>query len=460
MAKKRVGIRNGALFNQTSTLWNNLVAYYTGDNTPNDALGNHNGTLTNGATYGTGVINQGFNLDGVNDYVDLGNNLNFDGSTPFSFNMWINPSPLKNTVLISKQEGDSTYKGYRIFTTINGRIGLSLISDYSTNDLLYVRTDPYTLSTEVFSMITVTYDGSKNTSGVNIYLNGASVSFGVLTNNLTGSASNTASATIGSQVSISNYFAGVQDEVGVWDRELTASEVTELYNSGSGKQYTPPVVSAPSIITDGLILNLDAGNTSSYPGTGTDWFDLTSNDNDATLINGASYITDGGGSISFDGVNDYALIQNSDTINTVSVTVSMWVKFNHVKNGVVLLSKGSMWWNRKYWFYEDGGVQFFYVSNSTPKIPKETLLDGNWHNIVGTYDGSSTLSLYHNGVLFGTGGCTDTTQNTENLAINAYPSGGYIAGDKYLPTITMYNRALTDSEVLQNYNATKGRFGL
>jgi hypothetical protein len=218
------------------------------------------------------------------------------------------------------------------------------------------------------------------------------------------------------------------------------------------------IVPSSNIITDGLVLHLDAGNTSSYPGTGTDWFDLTSNNNDATLINGTSYITDGGGSISFDGVNDYALIQNSDTINTVSVTVSMWVKFNTVLNNKVLLSKGG--YNRKYWFYEDGGVQFFYVNNRTTKIPKETLLDGNWHNIVGTYDGSSTLSLYHNGVLFGTGGCTNTTQTTENLAINAYPTGGYIAGGKYLPTITIYNRTLTDSEVLQNYNATKGRFGL
>ena len=61
----------------TNPLWDGLQAYYTADNTSNDALGNYNGTLVNGTTYGTGIINNGFSFDGVNDYVDLGNNFSF-----------------------------------------------------------------------------------------------------------------------------------------------------------------------------------------------------------------------------------------------------------------------------------------------------------------------------------------------------------------------------------------------
>jgi hypothetical protein len=456
MAKKRVGIRNGALFNQTSTLWNNLLAYYTGDGTPNDALGNYNGILLNGTTYGTGIINNGFSFDGVNDTVDFGNNLDFDGSTPFTVSCWVNPNNVTSTqVPLAKAKNTIDYEGYW-FLIINGKMNFILSSGINANDWVRVE-NSITLSTSTWYHCIMTYDGSKSASGLKVYVNNSLNTQNIIKDTLTGSISNTRSFKLGARDN-GFFYNGIIDEVGIWDRVLSESEVTELYNSGNGKQYTPPVVSTPSIITDGLVLNLDAGNTLSYPGTGTDWFDLTSNNNDATLINGASYITDGGGSISFDGVNDYALIQNSDTINTVSVTVSMWVKFNTVLNNKVLLSKGGS--NRKYWFYEDAGVEFFYVNNRTTKIPKETLLDGNWHNIVGTYDGSSTLSLYHNGVLFGTGACTNTTQTTENLAINAYPTGGYIAGEKYLPTITMYNRALTDSEVLQNYNATKGRFGL
>ena len=74
-----------------------------------------------------------------------------------------------------------------------------------------------------------------------------------------------------------------------------------------------------SIITDGLVLHLDAGNTSSYSGTGTIWNDLTSNNNDGTLTNGVTYLTDNGGIVSFDGVNDYVSISNSDSLNTISV---------------------------------------------------------------------------------------------------------------------------------------------
>jgi hypothetical protein len=214
-----------------------------------------------------------------------------------------------------------------------------------------------------------------------------------------------------------------------------------------------------NIITDGLVLHLDAGNTLSYPGAGTNWFDLTSNNNNGVLTNGAIYNSNNGGVISFDGVNDYVLIQNSNTLNTVSVSISMWIKFNGIKGNSVLLSKGSNQ-NRKYWFYENLGIAFAYGNNITSTIPNTTLLDNNWHNIVGAYDGSSTLSLYHNGVLYSTGICTNTTKNTENLAINAYPNGGYFGGGKYLPTITIYNRALTQEEIQQNFNATKSRFGL
>jgi len=220
------------------------------------------------------------------------------------------------------------------------------------------------------------------------------------------------------------------------------------------------VVGGPrlGIVREGLVLNLDAGNTLSYPGTGTDWFDLTGNGNNGTLTNGVTYLTDNGGIMSFDGINDFVSIPNSDSLNTISVSVSMWIKFNLLSNDKVLFSKGAGG-SRTYWFYENGGIQFFYGA-ATPKILKTDLEDGNWHNIVGTYNGTSTISLYHNGVLFGTSNSNSQAQTTQNLSINSYPGGSYVASDKKIGNTLIYNRALTDSEVLQNYNATKGRFGL
>jgi hypothetical protein len=231
MAQTRVGIRNGALFNNSSTLWNGLLAYYTGDGTANDALGNYNGTLVNGATYGTGKIGQGFSLDGVNDYINMGNVLDFDGSTPFSFSFWVNPTILGNRNLINKWTGVNT--GYIIYF-LNNKLEFGLSSNRS-NSWLGVRTNnTYSIGMQNFIC---TYDGSKNVSGISIYHNGISQSLTTVNNTLTGSISTSANFDLGRSVGGLGWYNGIMDEIGIWNKELTASEITELYNSGAGKQY-------------------------------------------------------------------------------------------------------------------------------------------------------------------------------------------------------------------------------
>jgi hypothetical protein len=219
-------------------LWNDLLAYYTADNTPNDALGNYNGTLTNGATYGTGIINNGFSFDGVNDYVDLGNNLDFDGSTPFSFSGWIKLNSSKQQCFISKEGGSSAYVGYIAQIESTNEVSLYLGSNFSTGDWLQVTSND-TLTTSTYHMITITYDGSKNASNIKIYIDGVSSTLTINRNTLTGSISNSINCNIGAAISsgAGRYFNGIIDEVGIWNRELTASEVTEIYNSGAGLQY-------------------------------------------------------------------------------------------------------------------------------------------------------------------------------------------------------------------------------
>lgn len=231
MAQTRVGIRNGALFNNNSTLWNDLLAYYTGDNTPNDVLGNYNGTLVNGATYGTGIINQGFSFDGVNDYINFGNVLDFDGSTPFSFSFWLNPNSVGNRNLLQKFTGLN--EGWIVFMYVD-KIRFGLSNTVFTNS---INVETSTSITSTMTHISVTYDGSKNASGVKIYINGVNDSLTIITNNLTGSTSTTANFEMGRNLSSLGWYNGIMDEVGVWDRELTPTEITQLYNSGSGKQY-------------------------------------------------------------------------------------------------------------------------------------------------------------------------------------------------------------------------------
>ena len=182
-------------------LWNDLLAYYTADNTPNDALGNYNGTLTNGATYGTGIINNGFSLDGVNDYINMGNILDFDGTTPFSFNFWVNPNAATaNSIFISKYSGGA---GYLIRKSTNGNyINISVKSGPTT--YFSFSSNSITVPPNSLSMITVTYNGTPHISGVKIYVNSISDTLISLYNSFTGSASNSSNFILGSFSSSKN----------------------------------------------------------------------------------------------------------------------------------------------------------------------------------------------------------------------------------------------------------------
>jgi len=214
-----------------NALWNNLVAYYTADNTPNDAKGVYNATLVNGATYSTGEINNGFSLDGVNDYVTMGNNFNFNGSTPFSFSFWMNLNVLTDQTILGKWS--NTNVGY-LFFLISGKLRIALSNNVSTNIL---RVDTINSLTTGIKHIVITYDGSKNSSGLKIKIDNSNQSLTVLNNTLTTNFSTPDSFIVGWSNSGLPYFKGIIDELAIWDKVLADTEVTELYNSGSGKQY-------------------------------------------------------------------------------------------------------------------------------------------------------------------------------------------------------------------------------
>ena len=221
-------IINPYIFGGYNPLWNGLLAYYTADNTPNDALGTYNGTLVNGATYGTGIINQGFSLDGVNDYLSVSPTLGSSFSSPtsaHSYSAWVY----------------KTTSGQK-FIIQNGNVGMGTCMIVEPGNYLGMT---YKGVTTIFSSTTgagfitlntwnhcvMTYDGAGN---VNLYKNGVNVGSGSVSWTDGTGASNTY---IGTYNGISNYFTGLLDEIGIWNRVLTPSEVTELYNSGAGKQY-------------------------------------------------------------------------------------------------------------------------------------------------------------------------------------------------------------------------------
>jgi hypothetical protein len=213
------------------------------------------------------------------------------------------------------------------------------------------------------------------------------------------------------------------------------------------------------IVTDGLVLNLDAGFTPSYPKNGTTWYDV-GGANNGTLTNGPTFSSNDGGSIVFDGVNDYA--QCSKIITTIPFTVGMWMSVSIINRGESHLLTQDLGGDLGRLLLRikdiDSRVKFFIggveISSNT------SVIINTWYYTVFTRDVDGTGKIYVNGVLEAIG-----TFNTNNIADTNTVLGYFPRVPSYsfpgkISNTQIYNRALTSSEVLQNYNAQKGRFGL
>jgi prepilin-type N-terminal cleavage/methylation domain-containing protein len=228
---------------------------------------------------------------------------------------------------------------------------------------------------------------------------------------------------------------------------------------------------AKPVVTDGLVLYLDAGYKNSYQSPGTTWNDLSGNGNNGTLMNGVTYNGDDGGGLVFDGVNSYIAIPHNSSHNPTEITICAWVNSTDLLNSygrnMNIVAKSG---NDGYRIRINGGlsstigsITFFDRGAANAITTNGGLISiGNWYFITGV-GSSSGLRIYLNGNLVRSnstpfGGFT----STEELMIGNTSFGpGFIESfyGKISQTI-LYNRALTEQEIQQNFNASKGRFGL
>ena len=218
---------------------------------------------------------------------------------------------------------------------------------------------------------------------------------------------------------------------------------------------------SPKIVTDGLVLYLDAANPYSYVSGSTSWNDISRGGNNGTLVNGPTYSSANLGSIVFDGVDDY--IQCTGSLTLTSATFVTWIRRNGDQNQYdgILFSRGT----------NTTGMNFF-SSNQLGYVWNDVPATYNWAsgltipNSVWCMIAVSVTSTSATGYLCQTSGITTST-NTSNHAssvldsINIARDSGasrYFNGN--IAISQLYNRALSAQEVLQNYNATKTRFGL
>jgi hypothetical protein len=309
----------------------------------------------------------------------------------------------------------------------------------------------FTSSNDTWYYLSFTTDYNGTNTTARIYING------VLNNSATFTGAQTASNEyfgIGDGRGTSSWypFNGKVSNVKVYNRTLSATEISQNYETQKSKF-------ANTIVQQGLVLNLDAGNPYSYAGAGTTWYDVSGNGYNSILTDGPTYSTTNGGIINLDGSNAYAI----STVASIpaSSTVGIWIKSSNYDIKIPLSINGDS--------YGSGPNIFFYTSKITwntgdgagNPFTNSSYPDSNWHYIVVTNDSATNAKLYIDGVLIGTAAYRSTASTTSNnFWIGRFHGNNDYTINASIGQTQLYNRVLSATEVLQNYNATKGRFGL
>jgi hypothetical protein len=258
-----------------------------------------------------------------------------------------------------------------------------------------------------------------------------------------------------------------------YNRELSPAEILENYNATKGRFDTPRVINSvqPRLVTNGLVMSLDAGNRKSYVSGSSTIFDLSGTGNHGTLNNGPTFSSANNGSIVFDGSND--LISTTNSVNNPQTyTIAAWFKTSTGGGKKIIGFESSQVgaggnYDRMLYIGADNKIYFGQYPNTTVvAVSPSTYNDNIWHYIVGTYGSQgTTMRLYVDGVSVATAASSYAQSYTGwwkigGINLNSWTNGvnGYYTGN--IAAAHVYNRGLSASEVLQNYNALKGRFGL
>jgi hypothetical protein len=218
----------------------------------------------------------------------------------------------------------------------------------------------------------------------------------------------------------------------------------------------------PRIVSNGLVLCLDAANKNSYRGTGTTWTDLSGNSNNGTLTNGPTFNSTNMGVIVFDGTNDYVSSFPTQISGVGSKTICAFIyPTTTSRAGICGIRNSSDGWvftiNRN----ASGNLTYFHTTGTAVEVSAGISIN-NWVQVCVTYSTiTSTVILYKNGYQVG------STATSVSTIVGSSFKG--VIGDEdasittpfkgNISNLQIYNRDLSATEVLQNYNATKSRFG-
>lgn len=210
-----------------------------------DSSGNgRDGTTVNGPSWVAAKLNNGLELTTTSQYGNLGDIASFERTDPFSVELWIKST--QAGTMIARRDGGGSYRGWDVMYSA-GKVYF-YFANTTISNMISVYAN-YTLADDTWHHLVVTYDGSSNANGVNIYIDGDLKSKIIQYNTLSATTITTTYCQLGARGG-GNVMKGVYDEVLIYDREITADEVTERYNSGTGTEKGGYDTTDPKITTD------------------------------------------------------------------------------------------------------------------------------------------------------------------------------------------------------------------
>jgi hypothetical protein len=438
----------------------------TGTNWKDLTSNGNNGALTNGPTFSNGNLR----FDYADDYVSFSN---LPSSTSYTVSCWFSANTGNwNGALFGFGNGDSpnTQDVYLFGEGPPGcpsPIGGSFGYNTWNCDSWGFGNASSILKGTGFHHVVATFN-NQNLAANRLWLDGVekTLTQQIGTTQFSANLINQFKISSNGWVTDNQLWNGIITTCQVYNKILTPTEVLQNFNA----QKTRFGLTADTIVTSGLTLNLDAGSVISYPTTGTTWYDITGNNYNVTLNNGPTFSNSGtSSSIVFDGTDDYGIIPYNSAWNyNNNITLEAWVMVTSNTNwyqgifGPFSLTPAYNGFNfsvnagtNKFAFLVggNGGAAYYVQQNTQYSL-------NTWYHLVGVIN-NGTSRLYVNGILQ-----NDSTSMTVAPpvgpfmlgkfydGINDFYFGGRIANGKF------YNRVLSQSEITQNYNALKGRYGL
>ena len=409
-------------------------------------------------------------LDGTNDHIIIpdSNALSFtDGAgndDPFSISAWVKLADLTTARVVSKEDGTDANREY-LFGT-DGADRFNLILGTSTDNLNVTATTSTELTVDTWHHIIATYDGSNAASGIKLYVDGSAISTtDVSIGTYAGMPNSTGNLKVGRFDVNGSVMDGRAAQVDIWSSELTATEVTSLYNSGT--PVDPTADGGDYASSANLVGSWDMENTGTTTVT-----DNSTNSNDGTLTNGAAFDADvpviaiptwdDSRSLDFDGTDDYIDCGASfPNINTDAITIAFWAKITD--NSQIHTIVGNRGTTSGWDISINAGLSgfrniTFYNDKAATGIRCNFSTYDTWVHIAVVRAGIGSSRIYVNGVSQALTLDDEALTNPE-VPHNLYIGGGLSTGslsrvvEGNLSEVCLWSSELTSGNVTSLYNS-------